>query len=193
MIALTAGPQRGIIRHMPSVAPDGWYPDPDQSATERWWYRGQWSDMTRTTGGVTTTPPPPPKAPAVSGHPSEPTRHTSRLGWLVAFVVLLLVIAVLGVASKLQHSGSNEPPPPTYLHWTSVRPVTVSVTSGGGTSTYTGRSSAGQMQMPAGLVEVSVQDASGNSGVVSCELTSGGQSLSYNSADGTLATATCSN
>lgn len=46
--------------------PAGWYPNPENPATERWWDGTAWSDQTRPAGGAL---PPPPAAPPGYGAP----------------------------------------------------------------------------------------------------------------------------
>ncbi|MGY1701062.1 DUF2510 domain-containing protein [Geodermatophilus sp. SYSU D00766] len=112
-----------------TIAPAGWYPDPDGAAgTVRWWNGQTWSDVTTPAGpGVAVQAAPvaaPVAAPALpppgwdagqgsgwQAGPSSPPPPRPRTAWWLGGAVLA-VVAVVVVALVVGFSGGGTPPVP---------------------------------------------------------------------------------
>lgn len=89
---------------MTGTTPPGWYPNPNDPSTQRWWDGGRWTEH------VAPAPQqaPGPQAPQYATHPSphpagypmvHPRKRRSAAGWIVA--VALLLVGVVAVAPFL--------------------------------------------------------------------------------------------
>lgn len=73
---------------MPEAAPQGWYPDPQQPAQQRWWDGAQWTAHTAPLGNAPTV------ATAASAAPAE-AKSSSKLKMVLIVGAVILAITLL--------------------------------------------------------------------------------------------------